>query len=508
MTELTGRSISELKNLISSKKVSAVEVTEAHINQIQKYETQIDAFLFNDFDTARAEAAKVDALVAKGESLPLLGGIPVAIKDNMCASGTRTTCGSKILESFVSPYDGTAVAKLKSCGAVLIGKTNLDEFAMGSSTENSGFKTTKNPFNTDYVPGGSSGGSAAAVSAGFSVTSLGSDTGGSIRQPASFCGLVGMKPTYGTVSRFGLVAFASSLDQIGPFARNVQDCALTLLAISGHDGRDSTSLPDDYRLQNAKEPLTQALIEQIVTQSASQNLKGKRIGLIKELIGEGIDQDVREPILKACAKLEAEGAIVEEVSLPHARYALAVYYIVATAEASANLARFDGVRYGLRDSDAKELHAMYYATRQAGFGAEVKRRIMLGTYALSSGYYDAYYKKAQQVRHLITDDFAKIFANFDMVISPTAPQAVFKFGEKTEDPLKMYMSDIASIPANLAGLPGISIPCGFSQNGMPVGLQLVGPALSDGTILQVAQGLETILKVDCASPFIAKIKSN
>lgn len=358
------------------------------------------------------------------------------------------------------------------------------------------------------MPGGSSGGSAAAVSAGFSVTSLGSDTGGSIRQPASFCGLVGMKPTYGTVSRFGLVAFASSLDQIGPFARSVQDCALTLLAISGHDGRDSTSLPDDYRLKNSKEPLTPGFIEQIASQSASQNLKGKRIGLIKELIGEGIDQDVREPILKACAKLEAEGAIVEEVSLPHARYALSVYYIIATAEASANLARFDGVRYGLRDSDAKELHAMYYATRQAGFGAEVKRRIMLGTYALSSGYYDAYYKKAQQVRHLITDDFAKVFANFDMVISPTSPQSVFKFGEKTEDPLKMYMSDIASIPANLAGLPGISIPCGFSQNGMPVGLQLVGPALSDGTILQVAQGLETILKVDCASPFIAKIKSN
>lgn len=503
MKALTGSSIAELKALISKKEISCLDVTEAHIKQIEKLEDNIGAFLSFNFENARASAKAMDARVAAGEALPLLGGIPVAIKDNMCEIGTRTTCGSKILENFVSPYRATAVQNLHDAGACIIGKTNLDEFAMGSSTEHSAYKQTKNPLNTDYVPGGSSGGSAAAVQAGFAVTALGSDTGGSIRQPASFCGLVGMKPTYGTVSRFGLVAFASSLDQIGPFARNVSDAAMTLLAISGFDPKDSTSLPQDYRDKNAKPKLTAEFIKEISARSAEENLKGMRVGLIKELIGEGIDEDVRRPILAAADLLRKNGAIVEEVSLPNAKYALAVYYIVATAEASANLARFDGVRYGHRNQDAKELHAMYYASRQEGFGAEVKRRIMLGTYALSSGYYDAYYKKAQQVRNLITGDFEKVFSNFDLVISPTAPNPAFKLGEKVDDPLKMYISDIASIPANLAGLPGISLPCGFSDNQMPVGLQLVGPALSDARLLQVAQGLESVLNFSVKSPCLA-----
>jgi aspartyl-tRNA(Asn)/glutamyl-tRNA(Gln) amidotransferase subunit A len=364
----------------------------------------------------------------------------------------------------------------------------MDEFAMGSSTENSSVKKTRNPWNKEYVPGGSSGGSAAAVASGFVVASLGSDTGGSIRQPASFCGVVGMKPTYGLVSRFGLVAFASSLDQIGPFGRSVDDVAITLSAIAGYDRRDSTSLPE---LSGLTDETGRVDLFSTLTRAPDELLKGKRIGLIKELIGKEIEPDVRAAVLSAAAAYEKQGAIVEEVSIPHVKYALPVYYILATAEASANLARFDGVRYGHR-SDADDIVGMYTKTRQEGFGSEVKRRIMLGTYALSTGYYDAYYKKAQQARRLLKDDFDKIFASFDCVISPTSPSQPFKFGEKTGDPLMMYLSDIATIPANLAGLPGISVPCGFSENNLPIGLQIVGKPLSDRVVLEVASAFERI----------------
>lgn len=502
MKELVGKSIAQLKSLLGDKQVSAVEVLEAHIAHIEKYEGEIGAFLSFTFEKAREQARTQDDNFARTGKLPLLAGIPVAIKDNMCLAGEKTTCASKMLENFVSPYTGTAVQKLIESGALILGKTNLDEFAMGSSTEHSAFKKTRNPINTDYVPGGSSGGSAASVTAGFSVTALGSDTGGSIRQPASFCGLVGMKPTYGTVSRFGLVAFASSLDQIGPFARSVEDCAMTLLAISGHDGKDSTSLPEDCAQAAGQVPLSEEYIKSFVGLSASENLSGLKIGLISELIGEGIDEDVRNCVLAAADKIRAAGATVQEVSLPHARYALPVYYIIATAEASANLARFDGLRYGHRDMDAADLHSMYFASRHE-FGSEVKRRIMLGTYALSSGYYDAYYKKAQQVRRLITNDFEKLFAEFDLLISPTSPCAAFKFGDKTDDPLKMYMSDIASIPANLAGLPGISINCGVAQKEcLPVGLQMLGRPLSDARLLKAACGVEAALGLKFASPLL------
>jgi aspartyl-tRNA(Asn)/glutamyl-tRNA(Gln) amidotransferase subunit A len=502
---LTGKSIAELKALLGKKEVSAGEVLEAHINQIEKHEKDINAFLSLSFDQARARAKELDtsAELLSGSGAGILAGIPVAVKDNMCSIGTTTTCGSKILENFKSPYDAQVITRLKESGALIVGKTNLDEFAMGSSTENSAYKRTTNPFDQSCVPGGSSGGSAAAVAAGFAVTSLGSDTGGSIRQPASFCGVVGMKPTYGMVSRYGLVAFASSLDQIGPFGRNVQDTALTLLSIAGHDGRDSTSLQEPYKSYNPRNfpELTLDFIENLSKQAPADLLRGTRIGVIKELIGEGIEGQVKDSVLAASKLLASLGAHVEEVSLPHARYALPVYYLLATAEASANLARFDGVRYGLRDEKATDILTMYNETRQAGFGAEVKRRIMLGTYALSSGYYDAYYKKAQQVRRLITGDFNSIFENFDLVLSPTAPSSAFKFDEKTGDPLQMYLSDIATIPANLAGLPGISLPCGLANN-LPVGLQLVGAPVSDAVVLKVAYALEQALAFDCRAPLL------
>lgn len=503
---LTGKTIAELKALLGNKEVSAGEILEAHIEQIEKHEKNVNAFLSLSFDQARERARELDAdsALVSGEKAGVLAGIPVALKDNMCAKGTTTTCASKILENFVAPYDAQVVTRLKESGALIVGKTNLDEFAMGSSTENSAFKRTTNPFDQSCVPGGSSGGSAAAVAAGFAVTSLGSDTGGSIRQPASFCGVVGMKPTYGMVSRFGLVAFASSLDQIGPFGRNVEDAALTLLAIAGHDQRDSTSLKDPFKTYNPRQfdELTLPFIENLSKRSPAELLKGTRIGVIKELIGEGIESDVKDSVLSASQLLASLGAHVEEVSLPHARFALPVYYLLATAEASANLARFDGVRYGLRDKQATDILSMYNETRQAGFGAEVKRRIMLGTYALSSGYYDAYYKKAQQVRRLITSDFTSIFENFDLVLSPTAPSSAFKFDEKTGDPLQMYLSDIATIPANLAGLPGISLPCGLADNGLPIGLQLVGAAVSDAHVLKAAYALEQALKLDNRSPLL------
>ena len=471
MKELVGKSISQLRTLLLGREVTAGEVLDAHLEHVRAVEPQIGAFNTLTEDLARSQAEDADRKFAAGQTPPALAGIPLAIKDNICVERYPTTCSSKILERFLPPYQATVTRRLFEAGAVLIGKTNMDEFAMGSSTENSAFHLTLNPWDEKAVPGGSSGGSAAAVAAGMTVVSLGSDTGGSIRQPASFCGVVGMKPTYGLVSRFGLVAFASSLDQIGPFGRSVEDVALTLQVISGHDHKDATSLnepPPDFA--GALQP----------------DLKALRIGIIRELVGEGIEEEVKAAVLEAARTLAGLGAQVEEVSLPHARQALPVYYIIATAEASANLARYDGVKYGYRAVGVEDILSMYYSTRQEGFGAEVKRRIMLGTYALSSGYYEAYYKKAQQVRRLIKQDFDQAFKKFDVVLCPTAPSAAFQFGDKTADPLQMYLSDIATIPANLAGIPGISLPCGFTGSGLPIGLQLLAPALADASLLKTA----------------------
>ena len=484
--DLVGRSISEIVSLLKSKSVSAGEIVTAHYEFIEGTDKDIRAFNLLTKDLAFRQAKQIDELIAAKKELPPLAGVPVAVKDNMCVSGYPTACGSKILENFTPTFECTAVKELFDAGAICMGKTNLDEFAMGSSTENSAFNPTANPWDTKYVPGGSSGGSSAAVAAGFATIALGSDTGGSVRQPASFCGIVGMKPTYGLVSRFGLVAFASSLDQIGPFSRTVKDTALTLAAIAKHDAKDSTSLPDVTG--GGKNDLNRLLAEL----NGGSDLSGKRIGIIEELSGQGNEAEVQEAMKAAAATLEKLGAQVNFVKVPRAKNALPVYYILATAEASANLARYDGVKYGLRRKDSKDLLNMYYNSRQDGFGPEVKRRIMLGTYVLSSGYYDAYYKKAQQVRRLLFDDFEKIFQTHDFVICPTSPSVAFRFGDKTDDPLKMYLSDIASIPVNLAGLPGISIPCGFGKGNMPIGLQLIGPPLSDSLLLKAAHAFEQV----------------
>jgi len=403
-----------------------------------------------------------------------MSGINIAVKDNICTKGIKTTCSSKMLENYIPPYNATVYEKLIAAGANIVGKTNMDEFAMGSSTENSAFFSTRNPWNLDCVPGGSSGGSAAAVAAGLADMALGSDTGGSIRQPAAFCGVVGMKPTYGRVSRYGLIAFASSLDQIGPITKNVSDCAKLLNVISGYDPKDSTSanIPvPDY------------------TKSLKNDIKGLKIGIIKELIGDGISEEVKSSIKDAIKLLESLGATTEEVSLPSFEHAVSAYYLIAPAEASSNLSRYDGVHYGLRIKDTKDLLTMYYETRKAGFGPEVKRRIMIGTYALSAGYYDAYYLKALKVRTLIKNDYDKAFSKCDVLISPTTPTVAFKIGEKTDDPLSMYLSDIATIPVNLAGVPAISIPCGFS-NGLPIGLQITGKIFDEETIIRTAYTYE------------------
>lgn len=475
MTELIGKTIGELRALLVGKQVKAREIAEAHVLHAQAVEDRLAAFNAFTHELALEQAERVDEMVARGDTLPPLAGIPVAIKDNMCVAEYPTTCSSKILADFVPPYTGTVPERLFAAGALCVGKTNMDEFAMGSSNENSAFKVAHNPWDTSRVPGGSSGGSAVAVASSGSVVSVGSDTGGSIRLPASFCGVVGMKPTYGLVSRFGLVAFASSLDQIGPFGRCVEDVALTLNAISGHDRRDSTSYD---------QPLPDFVAEM------KKDIRGLRVGVISELVAEGCEAEVRDAVLKAIDVLKSLGAVVSEVSMPVLKHALPVYYLIATAEASANLARYDGVKYGHRSAQAPDLLTMYFNTRSEGFGAEVKRRIMLGTYALSSGYYDAYYKKAQQVRRLIKDDFDKEFKNFDILVSPVSPSVAFGVGEKTDDPLTMYLTDIATIPVNLAGLPGISVPCGFGKGNMPIGLQLVGPALGDGTLLRAAHAYE------------------
>ena len=471
-------SIRKLHQQLINKERSAVEITQEALDRIAQLEPKLKSFLCVTADRALEQARQVDAKIAAGEEIGMLAGIPIAIKDNMCTEGIRTTCGSKILENFIPPYESTVTQKLAAAGAVLVGKTNLDEFAMGSSTENSAYQLTANPWDLERVPGGSSGGSAAAVAAEEAVVSLGSDTGGSIRQPASFCGVVGLKPTYGLVSRYGLVAYASSLDQIGPFGRCVEDVAILLQAIAGHDPKDATSL--NLPVPDYVSPLKPSL----------KAKSGIKIGVIKETFGEGLDPVVEQTVTKAIGVLQELGAEIQIVSCPRFRYGLPTYYIIAPSEASANLARYDGVKYGFRHPDADNLIEMYQKTRAQGFGAEVKRRIMVGTYVLSAGYYDAYYLKAQKVRTLIKEDFDRAFSQVEVLVCPTAPTTAFKAGEKTADPLSMYLSDLMTIPVNLAGLPGISVPCGFDDQGLPIGMQLIGKPLGESRLLEVAHAYE------------------
>lgn len=471
-------SICELHQQLVDKERSAVEITKEALARIEQLEPKLRSFLCITAEQALAQAHHVDAQIAAGESIGLLAGIPVAVKDNMCTKGITTTCASKILQNFVPPYEATVVSKLKAAGAVIIGKTNLDEFAMGSSTENSAYQITSNPWDFERVPGGSSGGSASAVSSGECVVSLGSDTGGSIRLPASFCGVVGMKPTYGLVSRYGLVAYASSLDQIGPFGRSVEDAAILLNAIAGPDPNDSTSL--NVPIPNYLKALRPDF-------KPSGQL---RVGVIQETFGEGLEPAVKDAVTKAIEILQQLGAEIQVISCPRFAYGLPAYYVIAPSEASANLARYDGVKYGFRAPDTDNLLEMYAQTRAEGFGAEVKRRIMIGTYTLSAGYYDAYYLKAQKVRTLIKEDFDRAFVQVDVLVCPTAPTTAFKVGEKTNDPISMYLSDLMTIPVNLAGLPAISLPCGFDAKGMPIGLQLIGKVLSESLLFRVAYAYE------------------
>jgi len=478
LKELIKKSAREINKLFLNKEVSAKEIVDAFYKRIDLVEPKIEALTSITKELAHKQAEGLDKKIAIGEKLGPMAGVPIVIKDVICVQGYPATCSSKILENFIAPYESTVTTKLWEAGAICLAKSNMDEFAMGSSTENSAFKKTKNPWNLKMVPGGSSGGSAAAVSAMETSVSLGTDTGGSVRQPASFCGVVGLKPTYGRVSRFGLIAFASSLDQVGPFARNVYDTALVLQHISGYEPRDSTSLKVD--------------VPDYINTLNKSVLKGKVIGVIKELLGEGVDSEVKSAIEKSIKIFKDLGCEVIEISLPNVKFSVPVYYILATAEASSNLARYDGVKYGHRATNTKEVLSMYTKTRQEGFGAEVKRRIMLGTYALSSGYYDAYYKKAQQVRKLVTQDFLNAFEKVDLMISPTCPTTAFEIGSKVEDPLSMYLSDIATIPASLAGLPAMSIPCGFDSKGLPIGLQIIAPALSEELMLDAAFAFEGV----------------
>jgi aspartyl-tRNA(Asn)/glutamyl-tRNA(Gln) amidotransferase subunit A len=470
---------------LNSKELSSRELTLSCLDRIADIDGHIKAFISVNRDYALAMADKADA--AKGDERGVLCGIPVSIKDLLCTKGIATTCGSKILENFIPPYSATVVDRLEQEGAVILGKTSMDEFAMGSTSETCAFKVPENPWRRGYVAGGSSGGSAASVAACECLASLGSDTGGSIRQPASLCGVVGMKPTYGRVSRYGLVAYASSLDQVGPFSRDVRDCALMMNVIAGYDTKDSTSV------QRAKPDYTQSLIT---------GMKGVKIGIPKEYFGAGLDPEVEAVVRKGAALLQEAGAEIVDVSLPHTDYCVAVYYLIAPAEASSNLARYDGVLYGYRDMTAESLIDMYKESRSAGFGAEVKRRILLGTYALSSGYYDAYYKKASQVRTIITNDFKKAFELCDVLISPVAPSPAWKFGEKGDDPLEMYLSDIFSISANLAGIPGISVPGGFSREGLPIGIQLQGPHFKEEVLFRVAYNIEKSAGVSDKRPVL------
>ncbi|MFC0189979.1 Asp-tRNA(Asn)/Glu-tRNA(Gln) amidotransferase subunit GatA [Fictibacillus aquaticus] len=466
--------VSDLHGLLQKKEITVTDLVETSFKRIAEVDDKVKSFITLNEEGARAHARELDEKLAGGADRGLLFGMPIGIKDNMVTKGLRTTCASKILANFDPVYDATVVQKLHAADSVNIGKLNMDEFAMGSSNENSGFFATKNPWDLACVPGGSSGASAAAVAAGEVLFSLGSDTGGSIRQPAAFCGVVGMKPTYGLVSRFGLVAFASSLDQIGPITRSVEDNAYLLQTIAGHDKMDSTSA-------NVEIPDYIAAL--------GTDVKGLRIAVPKEYLAEGVEQGVKDKVLAALKVLEGLGATWEEVSLPHSKYALATYYLLSSSEASANLSRFDGVRYGLRSDNSESLIELYKQTRSEGFGEEVKRRIMLGTFALSSGYYDAYYKKAQKVRTLIKKDFEDVFAKYDVIIGPTTPSPSFKCGEKTKDPLTMYANDILTIPVNLAGVPAISVPCGLSDN-LPIGLQIIGKHFDESTIYRVAHAFE------------------
>ncbi|KQN96321.1 Asp-tRNA(Asn)/Glu-tRNA(Gln) amidotransferase subunit GatA [Paenibacillus sp. Leaf72] len=466
--------LQDVHNKLSQKELSVTELVDESFARIKATDASIQAFLTLNEEGARQHAAELDKQLQAGAERGLLFGLPAGIKDNIVTEGLRTTCASQFLDNYNPIYDGTVVSKLKSAQSVTIGKLNMDEFAMGGSNENSSYYPTRNPWNTEYVPGGSSGASAASVAAGQVYFSLGSDTGGSIRQPAAYCGIVGLKPTYGLVSRFGLVAFASSLDQIGPLTKNVEDSAFVLQAIAGYDAKDSTSanvsIPD-------------------YTSALTGDVKGLRIAVPKEYLGEGVDPKVKEAVLNALKVYESLGATWEEVSLPHTEYAIAAYYLLASSEASSNLARFDGVRYGVRADNPANLIDLYRKSRSEGFGPEVKRRIMLGTYALSSGYYDAYYLKAQKVRTLIKQDFDQVFEKYDVVIGPTAPTAAFKLGEQVGDPLTMYLNDICTIPVSLAGVPAISIPCGQAE-GLPIGLQIIGKAFDESTVLRAAHAFE------------------
>jgi aspartyl-tRNA(Asn)/glutamyl-tRNA(Gln) amidotransferase subunit A len=480
-------SISELAPLLARREVSPVEVTEQFLERIQRVDGQLNSYLTVDAEGARTQAREAEGRLGRGEATPLTG-TPLALKDVLTTKGLRTTCGSKILDNFVPPFDATVCAKLREAGAVFLGKVNMDEFAMGSSTENSAFGPTHNPWNRDYIPGGSSGGSAAAVAADLCTGSLGSDTGGSIRQPACHCGVVGLKPTYGRVSRYGLVAYASSLDQIGPLTKEVRDAALLLNCIAGHDRRDSTSVD---------QPVPDYL------EGLGREIKGLKIGVPREYFGPGLDPEVAGAVQAALKTLEGLGAELIEVSLPNTEYAVAVYYVVAVAEASSNLARYDGVKYGVRQ-EGRNLLEMYAATRTRGFGAEVRRRIMLGTYALSAGYYDAYYRKASQVRALIRGDFDATFEKCDLLATPVSPTPAFRLGEKMADPLTMYLSDIFTISANLAGVPGISVPCGFSSAGLPIGLQLMGPPFGEAALLQAAYAFEEATEFHRRKPVLER----
>jgi aspartyl-tRNA(Asn)/glutamyl-tRNA(Gln) amidotransferase subunit A len=473
--DLNSLTIDGARSAVQERKTTATSLAESFYSRIEQDDPRIGAYLTLSKERALEQAARVDSLAARGEKLPPLGGVPVGIKDVMVTRGVRTTAGSKILGNYVPPYDCTAVARMEAAGAVVLGKLNCDEFAMGSSNENSAWRPVHNPRDLSRVLGGSSGGSAAAVAADMAVATLGSDTGGSIRQPASFCGVVGLMPTYGRVSRYGLIAFASSLDRIGPLTKTVKDAAIVLRTIAGRDPMDSTS---------ADVPVLDYVAE------LEKPVRGLRLGVAKEYFGEGLDSEVRISVEAAIQKLAESGCEIVPVSLPHTEYAIPTYYIVATAEASSNLARFDGVRYGYRARDARSLSEMYRRTRDHGFGAEVKRRIMLGTYALSTGYYDAYYLKAQKVRTLLARDFEQAFKKVDAIVTPTSPTAAFKLGEKANDPLSMYLADIFTVTADLVGIPGISVPCGKTKESLPIGLQILGKDFDEATILRVAHAYE------------------
>ena len=472
ITELT---VHELQEKLKNKELTVTQIVDAYTENIEKRENDVQAFVTTLNGEAKKQAQEIQEKINNGEKLGEFAGIPIGIKDNMCTKGVKTTCSSRMLENFIAPYDATVVEKLKDENIINLGKLNMDEFAMGGSTEYSYFKKTRNPWNLNKVPGGSSGGSAAAVAAGMVPWALGSDTGGSIRQPSSFCGVVGLKPTYGLVSRYGLVAFASSLDQIGPITKDVKDSAMLLNLIAGHDKKDTTS-EDREKID--------------YTKCLKNNVKGLKIGVPKEFFEEGINQEVKESLEKAMQIYKEMGAIVEEISLDVAQYSLATYYIIACAEASSNLGRFDGIRYGHRAKDFKNIRELFVKSRSEGFGPEVKRRIILGTYVLSSGYYDAYYKKAQQVRTLVTNEFNKAFEKYDVILTPTSPTVAFDIGSKTTNPLEMYLSDICTVSVNIAGLPGISIPCGVDSTGMPIGMQLIGNKFCEETILNAAYTFE------------------